>query len=299
MKTFVLASAVAASLAVICAAAPVSLADTGKSSAAQCYSATLAPGLPAPTRLDVLELPIQVAVIAGVDPTSNVDPQTYPSVLSLLSTAQLASATTRYTLLDVLGLPIQTALAIVAGGTAGVTLPTSPLIPSPYTSVYTVINNAIAVVRVPLSLALTGQFADIAPQTEAALTTFVTSLTQGLPNSIRGTLNYDRSVIEGFLGSGGHAPNPLSEKPFEPEQEQESDAAGSKRLRAAAVKEIRGAVHRDDESASEPESTTVSEESSSKADKVDKADKADKADTEDKRDPPGKRDRPGKTDGAE
>ncbi|CAN5654849.1 hypothetical protein BH10ACT9_BH10ACT9_26950 [soil metagenome] len=233
----------------------------------------LAPVVPTPTLLDVAGLPIQtvLAIIQGVNPPPNTDPQTYTSVytvinnaisvarvpLSLVLTGQFsdiaaptqaawttfitsltqglpqsvaatveyaaeviytylnnvvppentaadapvaaAAAAPPYDLLDVLGLPIQTAFAIVAGGTAGVTLPTSPLIPSPYTSIYTVINNAISVLRVPLSLALTGQFSDIAVQTQAAFSTFATSLTQGLPDSIRGTLEWDLSVIDGFL----------------------------------------------------------------------------------------------------
>jgi hypothetical protein len=233
----------------------------------------LGPVVPTPTLLDVAGLPIQtvLAIIQGVNPPPNTDPQTYTSVytvannafsvarvpLSLLLTGQFsdiaaptqaawntfitsltqglpqsvaatvqyaadviynylnnvvspentaadtpvatAAAAPPYDLLDVLGLPIQTAFALVAGGTAGVTLPTSPLIPSPYTSIYTVINNAIAMLRVPLSLALTGQFSDIAVQTQAAFSTFATSLTQGLPDSIRGTLEWDLSVIDGFL----------------------------------------------------------------------------------------------------
>lgn len=112
----------------------------------------------------------------------------------------MAADAPQYTVLDVLGLPIQTALAIIAGGTTGITLPNSPLIPVPYISIYTVINDAISVARVPLSLALTGQFGEIAPQTVAAWNTFAMSLTEGLPASIRGTLEYDAEVLRGFLG---------------------------------------------------------------------------------------------------
>lgn len=199
MKTYVLpptAALLAAALVAVPAlssAYPVepsriALASTPNSSAVHSYSSQRGPSP------DVAGLPIQTALTLTAWNTfvTSLTPLLPQSVTA-------AAATPPYDFLDVLGLPIQTAFAIVAGGTAGVTLPTSPLIPSPYTSLYTVINNAIAVLRVPLSLALTGQFSDIVPQTQAAFTTFITSLTQGLPSSIRGTLEWDLSVVSGFL----------------------------------------------------------------------------------------------------
>lgn len=215
--------------------------STGEPSAA----AALTPVVPTPILLDVAGLPARVPLTAwntfvtsltqklpqslaatvqyAADVlytylTSVVSPDSHegePDSVLVTSAAggpvTAAAATPPYDFLDVLGLPIQTAFAIVAGGTAGVTLPTSPLIPSPYTSVYTVINNAIAVLRVPLSLALTGQFSDIVPQTQAAFTTFATSLTQGLPGSIRGTLEWDLSVISGFLSGTTNTAVPTAE----------------------------------------------------------------------------------------
>ncbi|CAN5269656.1 hypothetical protein BH11ACT6_BH11ACT6_21540 [soil metagenome] len=210
MKTYVLpptAAMLAAALVAVPAlssAYPVepsriALASTPNSIAVHSYSSQRGPSP------DGAGLPIQTALTLTAW-------NTFVTSLTpgLPQPVAAAAATPPYDFLDVLGLPIQTAFAIVAGGTAGVTLPTSPLIPSPYTSLYTVINNAIAVLRVPLSLALTGQFSDIVPQTQAAFTTFVTSLTQGLPSSIRGTLEWDLSVLSGFLNGITHAAVPAT-----------------------------------------------------------------------------------------
>lgn len=224
--------------------------------------------------------------------------------------ARAVEATPGYTALDVLGLPVQTAFAILAGGTTGVTLPTSPLIPSPYTSVFTVVNNAVAVVRVPLSLAFTGQFDEIGPQTRTAMNTFVTSLTQGLPASIRGTLEYDASVVQGFLG--GVDANALSQKAFHTadvlnpaggdaasstvtvEKKPESSTGYLDRLQTAVDKELSVVPASDEtkaaDSKTDEDKTEENKTEENKAD-GDKAD-GDKAENETVDDPSGEKSHP-------
>ena len=117
-----------------------------------------------------------------------------------VSPAAVVAATP--TLLDVLQLPLQTAWSIGAG----VNVPSSPLIPKPYTSLLTVTSNAIQVGLLPLTvlnLALYGQIQKIPDTITTTISTAVSSLLQGLPASIAGTLAYDVDVLQQFFGGLG------------------------------------------------------------------------------------------------
>ncbi|MGB3484568.1 MAG: hypothetical protein WBB07_20420 [Mycobacterium sp.] len=323
MRAPLLAPAAAASLALICLSTPAVVPVVAtKDMASEPYSRTsrVLPAAPAPTvdtpayasvytvdndAISVARVPLSLLLAGRPSIAVTVEqarPQltvtTRPGVAGSVdkpadrvATSQVAAV--GYTFLDVLGLPIQTAFAIVAGGTSGVILPTSSLIPSPYTSVYTVVNNAISVVRVPLSLVLTGQFSGIAAQTEAALNTFVTSLTRGLPDSIRGTLEYDLSVVTGFLAGRTPGSNTVGDKavttasaskaagvdPAEPSSGDADEATTAEvqtaapqlraytdtstgyaeRLRIAAHKETRGVQHVDGDTKADTETDTKAE----------------------------------------
>ena len=104
------------------------------------------------------------------------------------------------TLLDILELPIETALTIITGYDP----PTSSLVPTPYTSLYTVISNAIALLGLPvtaLSLALTLDIEKLPDVATATYTKFTTSLFEGLPASISGMLAYDANLVQTFTGA--------------------------------------------------------------------------------------------------
>jgi hypothetical protein len=117
------------------------------------------------------------------------------------------------TLLDVLQLPLQTAWQIGAGGLGGsfITLPDSPLVPKPFTSVLKAAGDSLQVAILPLTvlnLAIYGQIQKIPGTINSTINTAVTSVFQGLPASIAGILKYDASVVQAFMaGVPVAAPN--------------------------------------------------------------------------------------------
>jgi hypothetical protein len=114
--------------------------------------------------------------------------------------AGVEATATPTALLELLGLPITTALSIVAGINPPPNAPAGG-----YTSLYTVINNAISVLRAPLAALTTGQFDQVGPQTSAAWATFMTSATTGLPASVSASVTYAGEVIAAALGGGVNA----------------------------------------------------------------------------------------------
>jgi hypothetical protein len=140
-------------------------------------------------------------VIASVLGTA-VTPSAESTAVEAEAGADVQAAATPEAILDLLGLPITTTLAIVAGINPPPTFPN----PAQYTSVYTVINNAISVLRAPLTALLTGQFDQVGPQTAAAWSTLSTSLTAGFPASVNASVAYAGQVISSVLGGAVHAP---------------------------------------------------------------------------------------------
>jgi len=117
---------------------------------------------------------------------------------SLAVSPAAAAAAPAPTPLDVLQLPINTAWSILAG----VNVPTSPLVPKPFTSLLTVAGNVVQVGLLPLTalnLAIYGQIQNIPATVMNTLNTARTSIFQGLPASIAGILNYDASVAQQFF----------------------------------------------------------------------------------------------------
>ncbi|MGY4653905.1 hypothetical protein [Mycobacterium sp. URHB0021] len=117
---------------------------------------------------------------------------------SLAVSPAAAAAAPAPTPLDVLQLPINTAWSILAG----VNVPTSPLVPKPFTSLLTVAGNVVQVGLLPLTalnLAIYGQIQNIPATVMNTLNTAGTSIFQGLPASIAGILNYDASLAQRFF----------------------------------------------------------------------------------------------------
>lgn len=118
--------------------------------------------------------------------------------------SELVALATSPTLLDVLQLPINTAWQIGAG----INLPKSPLVPTPFTSLLTVSNNALMVALLPLTianLAIYGHIQDIPATVMNTINTAGTSLFHGLPASVNGIVQYDLSVLQQFATGLGMA----------------------------------------------------------------------------------------------
>ena len=147
-------------------------------------------------------LAVPAVITATQAPAPKIDSQV-ASHLAPVRTDNVALAAV--SLLDALGLPLEAALWITTANPGGLTnakYTTQASIPPPplpgaltsdptgtYTSLYTVINNGIKIISAPATDLTTGQFDKIVADTQAAITTFNTSL-QGFPVSVAATIGY-------------------------------------------------------------------------------------------------------------
>lgn len=173
-------------------------------------------------------LAVPAAIMATQAPAPKIDSQVASHLAPVRSDYDVALAAV--SLLDALGLPLEAALWITTANPAGASgfnattntpnvpagVPPLPpaLLPNKagtnlnsYTSLYTVINNAIKILSVPATDLTTGQFGKVITDAQAAIPPFVTSVTTGLPTSVLATLQYVSSQLGGAIAiSSASAP---------------------------------------------------------------------------------------------